>query len=142
MVNQSLSQIQQLAVLQQQDAIKKNRQSLIQNMQGEAYTSMISYFGAQNVNESTVKRGKKTKRSTSRKNSKHRGSMSAQATLDDLHKQVGLIRESITPIRCIDGSREECDGKTISFSEMQVEEQPDMSQYKLLQSLGSPGKTR
>ena len=109
-------------MLQQQDAIKKNRQSLIQNMQGEAYTSMISYFGAQNVNESTVKRGKKSKRATSRKSSKHRSSMSAQATLDDLHKQAGLIRESITPIRHIDGSREECDGKTISFSEMQVEE--------------------
>ena len=45
MINQSLSQIQQLALLQKQDAIKKNRQSFNQTQKAE-YTSMISYFGA------------------------------------------------------------------------------------------------
>lgn len=61
-INQNLSQIQQLALLQKQDAIRKNRES-----NGD-FSSMISYFGAPNQFDSTTRRGKRTtKRSATRK---------------------------------------------------------------------------
>ena len=69
MVNHSLTQIQQLALRQQANAINSNRKSVIQmGAAGQDYSSVISYFGAQNPNESTIRKGKRTtNRSSSRK---------------------------------------------------------------------------
>ena len=75
--------------------------------------------------------------------------MTANGTPDEFgNRKSHVHKESITPRQdsprmagqCNE-SRELQEEKTMSFSEIQAEDHPDLSQYRILNSIASPGRT-
>ena len=110
------------------------------------YSSLISYFGPANPNETTMRKGKGKKRLKSRKSSKQHSNSVSQNHIEYGYNDYSINHEAVTPLRKNEVSQEgvfvnDVDGKTMSFSEIQIEDQPDVSQYRFLNSMASPGKT-
>lgn len=135
LINSSLQQIQQLALKQQRHAIKNNRQSLVGLGLAQDANSICSYYpGLPGLDSSKLVRSRKV----SRRVSKSRSRVSSNHAPFDT-KGSRLHRESISPMRLVNASHGDQD--KISFSEIQVEDHPDMSQCRFLQSNASPGRT-
>jgi len=91
------------------------------------YSSIISYFGATNPNESAIRKGHGSKkRLKSRKSSKQRSSSIGANPIEfiDNNKNSSMDKDHVTPMRVMNATSNErtfvddVDGKTMSFSEI------------------------